>query len=106
LLRLEDFDYAHYRELCNFFFFFFTVDAERFGALAGSRPNAGPNPPLALDGWPERGISEFEAEVAPLARTLGYEHRIASLCAGASALASPSVDVAEVLSALGRAPSP
>jgi hypothetical protein len=95
-LRLEDFDYSRYRALGAFLGYRQTVDAEQFAALAASRPNTGPNIPLALDQWPEQGIREFEAEVAPLAEALGYEYRIAALQAGASPIAGPARDLAEV----------
>ena len=95
-LRLEDFDYARYRAFGAFLGYRPTVDAEQFAALATSRPNTGPNIPLALDQWPEQGIREFEAEVAPLAEALGYEYRIAALQAGANPIAGPARDLAEV----------
>ena len=98
--RLEDFDHARYIALADFFGYRATVDAERFAQLAVSRPNTGPNVPLALDAWPEQGIREFEAEVAPLAEAFGYEYRIAKLRAGASPLARPARDVTDVLAAL------
>jgi hypothetical protein len=104
LLRLEDFDHAHYGEVAAFFGYRPTVDAAAFAVLAESRPNAGPHVPLALDAWPEQAVREFEAEVAPLASALGYEHRIAALRAGASATAGPADDVADVLAALARLP--
>jgi hypothetical protein len=103
-LRLEDLDHARYASLAEFLGFRPTVDAARFRALAETRPNAGPNVPLALDEWPAQGVAEFEAEVAPLAQALGYEHRIASLRAGASPLALPAGELAEVLAAVGPAP--
>jgi hypothetical protein len=100
-LRLEDFDHAHYADLADFLGFRPTIDAERFAALRESRPNTGPNEPLALDAWPDQGIREFEAEVAPLAQAFGYEHRIARLREGASPLAGPARDIGGVLAALG-----
>jgi hypothetical protein len=101
-LRLEDFDYARYVALGEFLGYRPTVDAERYAQLAESRPNTGPNIPLALDAWPEQGIREFEAEVAPLAEALGYEYRIAALAAGANPLAGPARDITDVLAALGN----
>jgi hypothetical protein len=98
--RLEDFDYARYLALGDFLGYRPTVDAARFAELAASKPNTGPNIPLALDQWPEQGIREFEAEVAPLAEAFGYEYRIAKLAAGANPIAGPSRDLADVLAAL------
>jgi hypothetical protein len=99
-LRLEDFDHARYLALAGFLGFQPTVDAERFAQLAETRPNTGPNLPLALDAWPEQGIREFEAEVAPIAEAFGYEYRIAALKAGASPLALPARDLTDVLAVL------
>jgi hypothetical protein len=99
-LRLEDFDYAHYRELAEFLGFRPTVDAERFAQLAASRPNTGPNVPLTLDAWSEQGAREFEAEVAPLAEAFGYEYRIAALRGGAAPIAGPARTLSDVLAGL------
>lgn len=95
-LRLEDFDHARYLALGDLLGLHPTVDAARFAQLAASKPNTGPNIPLALDQWPEQGIREFEAEVAPLAEAFGYEYRIAALRAGASPLAGPARDLTDV----------
>src|SRR5258706_198796 len=76
---------------------------ERYTQLAESRPNTGPNIPLSLDDWPEQGIREFEAEVAPVAEAFGYEYRIAALKAGANPVAVPARDITNVLAALGIA---
>ncbi len=92
-LRLEDFDYAQYLALADFLGFRPTVDAARFAQLAASKPNTGPNIPLALDQWPEDASREFEAEVAPLAEAFGYEYRIRELRAGAKPIAGPITDV-------------
>jgi hypothetical protein len=99
-MRLEDFDHARYRALAEFFGYRSTVDAERYAQLAASKPNTGPNIPLALDAWPEQGIREFEAEVAPLAEAFGYEYRIAKLRAGASPLSGAPRDLTDVVAAL------
>ncbi|MBA2541241.1 MAG: hypothetical protein H0V17_16485 [Deltaproteobacteria bacterium] len=99
-LRLEDFDYARYVALGTFLGYRPTIDAARFAQLADSRPNTGPNRPLALEAWSEQGSREFEAEVAPVAEALGYEYRIAALAAGASPLARPARDLTDVLAAL------
>lgn len=79
VLRLEDFDHAAYQRVARFVGVEPTVDAQTFAELAGRRLNTGPNPPLNLTQWPEDGAAQYEAEVAPLARALGYEHRIAAL---------------------------
>lgn len=100
-LRLEDFDYPRYAALADFLGYRPTVDAARFAQLAESKPNTGPNVPLALDAWFEQGAREFEAEVAPLAEAFGYEYRIAALRAGANPLAGPPRDLGDVLATLG-----
>lgn len=101
-LRLEDFDYTRYLALAEFLGYRPTVDAARFAQLAETRPNTGPNIPLALTDWPEQGIREFEAEVAPLAEAFGYEYRIATLRAVANPLAAPARKLDDILAARGR----
>lgn len=101
-LRLEDFDYPRYLALGEFLGYRPTVTAERYRELAASRPNTGPNQPLALADWPEQGIREFEAEVAPLATALGYEYRIGALQAGGDPIAGPARDFSEVIAALAN----
>ena len=103
-LRLEDFDHARYIALADFLGYRPTVDAERFAQLAKSKPNTGPNIPLALADWPAQGILEFEAEVAPLAEAFGYEYRIAKLAAGENPVAAPARDITDVIAALGITP--
>jgi hypothetical protein len=99
--RLEDFDFPRYQEVAAFLGWRSQIDAGTFSELAQSRPNAGPNPPRKCADWNPVEVAEFEAEVAPLARALGYEYRIKILAeqsassAGASAekrrLSLPSV---------------
>jgi hypothetical protein len=79
IARLEDLDFAHYIDVATFLGWRPTIDRERFAALADSRPNAGPNAPIVLDA---RAAADLEAEVAPLAAALGYEHRAAQVLAG------------------------
>jgi hypothetical protein len=96
IARLEDLDFAHYVDVATFLGWQPTIDREQFVALADSRPNAGPNAPMVLDA---RAAADIEAEVAPLARALGYEHRAAHVLAGADvARALPPVE--DVLAAL------
>ena len=102
-LRLEHFDHAHYVALADFLGFHPTVDAARFGQLAASKPNTGPNLPLTLDAWDAQGSREFEAEVAPLAEAFGYEYRIDALRAGADPVAAPMRELSAVLATLGLA---
>ena len=85
ICRLEDLDFAHYVEVAEFLGWRVTIDRDRFAELAHSRPNAGP--PAPRD-WNDRVAGEFEAELGALATALGYEHRVARLVAGASAVRS------------------
>jgi hypothetical protein len=95
IARLEDLDFGHYADVATFLGWRPTIVREQFAALADSRPNAGPNAPIVLD---ERAAADIEAEVAPLAAALGYEHRAAHIVAGAGvARALPPVEA--VLSA-------
>ncbi len=75
ILRLEDFDYPHYREIVQFLGWQPRVEASTFADLARARPNAGPNPPRRFPDWNPVERAEFEAEVGPLAEALGYEYR-------------------------------
>lgn len=102
IVRLEDFDHQRYARVAEFLGWTSTVTADQFAELSKQRPNAGPNVPRDPAEWSATEIAEFEAEVAVVARALGYEHRIAALLAGAAAT-PPSTDgpaVTDVLAAL------
>jgi hypothetical protein len=77
--RLEDLDWARYREIAEFLGWRSQLAAGQFAELARARPNAGPNPPRRFTDWNPAEAAEFEAEVAPLARALGYEYRVSRL---------------------------
>src|SRR5262245_321392 len=74
--RLEDLDFPRYQEIAEFMGWRSRIDAGLFAELAQARPNAGPNPPRKFTDWNPVEAAEFEAEVAPLAEALGYEHRV------------------------------
>jgi hypothetical protein len=77
--RLEDLDFARYQEIAGFLGWESRLDAGTFGELAHTRPNAGPNPPRRFTDWNAIEGAEFEAEVGPLAESLGYEYRLVRL---------------------------
>jgi hypothetical protein len=74
--RLEDLTFPRYQEIADFMGWRPRIDAALFAELARARPNAGPNLPRRLTDWSPAEAAEFEAEVAPLAETLGYEYRV------------------------------
>lgn len=104
IVRLEDFDFEAWRGMAEFLGWTPTIDEARFVELTTSRPNAGPNAPIAPSGWSEQERAEHEAEVGELASALGYEHRIDALLAGADARALPAdaLGVDDVLARWGR----
>jgi hypothetical protein len=77
--RLEDLDFARYREIARFLGWQPRIDAGTFSELAGARLNAGPNPPRTFADWNPAEAREFEEEVGPLAEALGYEYRLETL---------------------------
>jgi hypothetical protein len=76
VVRLEDLDYSRYQEAAHFLGWQPSVAAGVFSELTAARLNAGPNPPRKFTDWNSVEVTEFEAEVAPVARALGYEHRV------------------------------
>jgi len=77
--RLEDLDFPRYQEVADFLGWQSRIVSGTFTELAGARLNAGPNPPRRFSDWNPVEAREFEAEVAPLAEALGYEHRLEAL---------------------------
>jgi hypothetical protein len=74
--RLEELTFERYQEIAEFLGWRSQIDAGLFAELAGARLNAGPNPPRNFTEWNAVERAEFEAEVAAVAETLGYEYRI------------------------------
>jgi hypothetical protein len=74
--RLEDLTFQRYQEVAEFLGWQSCINEATFTELARSRPNAGPNPPRRCTDWNPTEVAEFEAEVAPVAEVLGYEHRV------------------------------
>lgn len=96
VVRLEELDFDRYRRVAQFIGFSPTISRERYDDLVGQKLNAGPNLPKAPETWSAREIREFEREVATVAETLGYEHRIDELLAGQDPLvARGDIDLGE-----------
>jgi hypothetical protein len=79
IIRLEDLDFPHYRDVASFLGWRSQLDASAFAELAAARLNAGPNPPRRCGDWNATESAEFEAEVAPVAEALGYAYRVSDL---------------------------
>jgi hypothetical protein len=77
--RLEDLTFERYQEVAAFMGWRPRIEPSLFAELARARPNAGPNPPRPCTEWNPAEVSEFEAEVGPLAKALGYEYRVTTL---------------------------
>ena len=103
--RLEDLAFPRYQEIAEWMGWRSQIDAGRFDQLARARLNAGPNPPRKFTEWNAVEAAEFEAEIAPVAQALGYEHRLGVLAERLSASAGvsaerPHLSVAVVLKQL------
>jgi hypothetical protein len=79
VVRLEELDFDRYRAVATFLGWRPQVSADSFAELSAARLNAGPNAPRRFLDWTLTEAAEFEAEVAPVAEALGYEHRVAEL---------------------------
>jgi hypothetical protein len=101
--RLEDLGFPRYQEVAEFLGWHSRIDTGTFEELARSRPNAGPNPPRRFTDWNATEIAEFEAEVAPVAAALGYEHRVRILTERAASPVTfkPRLSLPDVLAQLG-----
>jgi hypothetical protein len=96
VVRIEDLDHARYVELARFMGYEPQVDPAEFGSLSDSKPHAFWSK-RNIDQWTPQEVEEFESQVAPLARSLGYEYRIGHLADEARAERRAS-------EALGRLP--
>lgn len=72
--RLEDLEHATFVAVCETLGFRTGLSPAAFVRLRKQRPNR-LNPPKSVAGWTDAERREFEVEVAPLARELGYEYR-------------------------------
>jgi hypothetical protein len=76
--KIETLDYERYQQAARFLGFKSTMEADNYQALVKQRPNAFSNVPT-IASWSQQEIAEFEAEVAPMAEALGYEHRVRNM---------------------------
>ena len=97
-VRIEDLDFAQYRELCSFLGVDAKLPQEAFDALSASRPHAFWRK-RSIDEWSQQEIEEFESQVGDLAGRFGYRHRVSELVDEARAEKAESLR-------LGRIPPP
>lgn len=76
--KLEDLSFARYKELALFLGIDPKVDQTTYENIAQSRPNYLPDVPT-VSGWSSLEIEEFQDQVAPIAKKLGYEYHVALL---------------------------
>jgi hypothetical protein len=75
IVRIEDLDHTRYLELARFLGYQPRVTPAEFDALSESKPHAFWSK-RNIDRWTPQEVSEFEAQVGPLADRFGYEYRI------------------------------
>ncbi|AFY78755.1 MAG: hypothetical protein IGR93_00115 [Hydrococcus sp. C42_A2020_068] len=73
--KLEDLSYSRYLEIAEFFGFQSAIAPEIYEQLSLRRPNAKSRVPTIAT-WNSTEISEFEAEVEPMAKRFGYEYKV------------------------------
>jgi hypothetical protein len=76
--KLEDLSYSRYLEIAQFFGFHSAIAPEIYEQLSLRRPNAKSRVPTIAT-WTADEISEFEAEVEPMAKRFGYEYQVSRL---------------------------
>ena len=76
--KLEETDYAGYRDLTRFLGVETALDEARFRRIADPRPGKRPRVRSVAD-WSQREREEFESLVAPAAERLGYPWRVRDL---------------------------
>lgn len=86
--KIEGLSYARYLELAGFLGYEVSLGEADFQALVRRRPNSFQGVPT-IAAWNEQETAEFEAEVAPMAETLGYAYRVAELPAPAPRTSRP-----------------
>lgn len=84
VIKIEDFDYAQYRQVAAFLGFDAQVGRAEFDALSQSKPHAFWEK-RNIDQWSAQEVQEFESQVGELSERLGYEHRISALVGEARA---------------------
>jgi len=95
LARIEDLDYQKYRELAGFLGIDAKVTQADFDALRTSRPHAFWRK-RTVDQWTAREISEYEGQVAELAKRFDYRYRVAQLVDEARAEKAESVRLGRI----------
>ena len=73
--KLEELSYDTYLEITRFLEFQSAHSQETYDEIRRSRPNALTNVPT-IASWNTSEIAEFEREVEPMAKRLGYEYRV------------------------------
>jgi len=72
VVRLEDLDFERYQQVATFLGWRPQVTPSELNTLTNARLNAGPNAPRTIDTWSQQELAEFQAEVGPIAKALGY----------------------------------
>ena len=99
---IEGLSYDRYLEIAQFLGFQGTIAEEAYENLVQSRPNALIDVPT-ITKWTAREVAEFEAEVEPMAKRLGYEYRVRNLpVPHQGSLSSNSQDNSEKVSCLEK----
>ena len=73
--KLEELSYDRYLEIAQFLGIQSRVTQQIFDIIKRSYPNKLPGVPT-IASWNDAEIAEFEKEVAPMAKKLGYEYRV------------------------------
>jgi hypothetical protein len=76
--KLEELDFHRYQDLAQFLGYTSAIQQEQYDEMVMKKPNSFSRLRTIAD-WSEEEIGEFEQEVAPMAQTLGYPHRVADL---------------------------
>jgi hypothetical protein len=76
--KLENLSYNRYIEIAEFFGFQAAIAPQTYENIVLNRPNAKSNVPTIAT-WTSTQIEEFETEVEPMAKRLGYEYRVSHL---------------------------
>lgn len=79
--KLENFSYERYLEIADFLGYASSVSKDSYESLSERRPNRSRANLQSVDAWNDAEISEFEAEVRPMAERLEYEYRVSRLIA-------------------------
>ena len=75
MVKLETLNYESYVETAHFLNLEVEISKDQYDKLAHTRPNSRNNV-LTINDWNHKEIEEFESEVYPMAKKLGYEYRV------------------------------